>query len=47
MDDDIAGIDQHPVSGGQTLDPRCAIAGILEFADQAVADRSDMTVGAA
>ena len=43
MNDDIAGINKHPITGRQTLDPRIAEACILEFADQAIADRCDMT----
>jgi hypothetical protein len=40
MDDDIARIDQNPIAGRQALDPRIAETGILEFADQAIADRA-------
>ena len=43
MDDDVTGINEHPITGRQTLDPRIAEAGILELADEAVADRCDMT----
>jgi hypothetical protein len=42
MDDDIASINQHPVAGRQTFDPGIAEVGVLEFADQPIADGCDM-----
>jgi hypothetical protein len=42
MDDDIASINEHPVSVRQTLNPRIAETGVLEFADQSIADGCDM-----
>ena len=44
VDDDVAGVDQHPVAGWQSLDLGAAVAGVLESAQQVVGDRSDVAV---
>ena len=44
MDDDIARINQHPVSAGQPLDPGIAMAGLLESLDQVVSHGGDMAM---
>ena len=44
VDDDIAAIDQHPVSCGQTLDPRRAETAVLDALGQLLGDRSDLPV---
>ncbi len=47
MDDHVARVDQHPVAVGQALDPRAAVAGVLQGAQEAVvADASEDDQGA-
>ena len=45
MDDDIAGIDQHPVATGEALDAGTAMSGFLEGAQQMIGQRTDMPLG--
>lgn len=47
MNDEIAGVDQHPVAGGKSLDPGSPVAGVLEGAQDVVGDGADMPVRAA
>ena len=44
MDDDITGIDQHPLAMEPALDPRVGEAGLGEVVQHAVGDRADMAV---
>src|SRR5680860_184290 len=46
VDDDIAGIDQHPVALGQSFDAGAAIAFILQLFDEVVGDGADMPLRA-
>src|SRR5918998_5719703 len=47
VDQHVAGIDQHPVAGGQPFHARIAEPLILEVLDHAVGDGAHMAVGAA
>ena len=44
MDNDVAGVDQHPVASGHALDLGPAVAGILDRPQQVVGDRADVTM---
>jgi len=46
MDDNIAGIDQHPIALGLALDAGAAIAFLFEFLDELVGDGPDMPLRA-
>lgn len=47
MDDDIAGIDQHPIAALQAFDFRCNTTKILKDLEQMIGDGSDMRIGTA
>src|SRR5215211_4557343 len=47
VDDHVAGVDQHPVAGGQPLDARRPETPLLEDLEHALGDRADMAVEAA
>jgi hypothetical protein len=47
VNDDVAGVDQHPVTVGQAFDPRLAATGVLEGAQEVVGHGADVTVRAA
>src|SRR5262249_42189701 len=47
VDDDVAGIDQHPIGVGQAFDLQIPAPVMLEPFDQLVGNGADMTVGAA
>ncbi len=47
MDDDAAGVDQHPVALAQALDANAGDAVRLQVLDDAVGDRLQMDIGAA
>jgi hypothetical protein len=42
MDDDVAGIDQHPIALGLALDAGAAITFLFELLDELVGDGPDM-----
>jgi hypothetical protein len=44
VDDDVAGVDQHPVAVGQALDAGAAVTGILERAQQVIGHRPDVAL---
>ena len=44
VDNDVPGIDQHPIAMGHALDARLTKSGLLEGADQVVGHGADMTV---
>ena len=44
MNDDVAGVDQHPVAGLQTLDGSLAMSGILQRPQHAIGHGADMPV---
>lgn len=46
MDDDIAGVDQHPITMGLPLDASAAIAFIFELPDELVGDGPDVPLRA-
>ena len=47
VDDDVAGIDQHPIGVGQAFDFQITAPVMLEPFDQLVGNGADMTVGTA
>ena len=44
MDDDVTGVDQHPVTIGQAFNPGRSKALFLQIAQQMVCDGTDMTM---
>ncbi len=44
VDDDVAGVDQHPVAMRHALDAHAADAGLVQILEHAIRDRADMTV---
>src|SRR5690606_22703534 len=46
MDDDVAGIDQHPVGAAHSLNTRETEPGVLQRRDQMIGDSCDVSVRA-
>ena len=46
MDDDVAGIDEHPIASGNTFDARRRARRFLDLLRELISDCSDVTIGA-
>ena len=46
MDDDVAGIDQHPVAMGKAFDASASEAFVLELPDEVIGNGADMPLRA-
>jgi len=44
MNDDVAGIDQHPIAVRQALNAKIMAAGGFKIVTKAIGDRTDMTL---